>query len=284
MQLVYLILGAALLILLFLKGSQGKKFSDYYESLDDGEHPLKSFYNVGFAWNEGKLFALRGKLRQMLFTQAKLVYDPQYAEYYATLTWAAVLSVVHLSLCAGFILAGAFNFPFFALVGVICAAVFGYYFFSRMKTVLDNRKAECAVELPEIVSTMALLINSGMVLREAWDVIANSKEGEVYELMRGASVDMQNGVSEIDAIHKFGVLSNTPEIKKFTGALIQGLDKGSKDLSIFLAKQSSEMLALKKQIMLQKGEAAASKLLIPIAMIFIGILIVVISAAVGMLI
>ena len=102
--------------------------------------------------------------------------------------------------------------------------------------------------------------------------------------MKSSCEDMRNGMSEKDAIYKFGVLSNSGEIKKFTSALIQGIDQGSRDLTNILAEQSVEMLSLKKQIMLQKGEAAASKLLLPISLIFFGILIIVLTAAFGMLI
>ncbi len=284
MQLLSLIVGSILLILLIIKTIQSGKYDSYTDGLNDADFPLKGLCGVGFAWNAGKIFSLKGKIRHTLINQAKLLYDPQYAEFYATAIWVQVLTVVHYCLCIGFVLAGAFDFPFFMLIGVLCAFVFGYYFLTRMKENLKKRQEDCTIELPEIVSTMALLINSGMVLREAWEKIAYSKEGTVYSLMQNACIDMQNGMSEVDAIHKFGVLSNAPEIKKFTGALIQGLEKGSRDLSDFLIKQSSEMWGLKKQIMLQKGEAAASKLLAPIAMIFIGIMIIVISAAAGMLI
>ncbi|MBQ8802274.1 MAG: type II secretion system F family protein [Tyzzerella sp.] len=284
MQLISLIIGTVLLVLFVIKMMQGESFDSYVENLDDSDYPLKCFYCIGFAWNEGELLNLRGKVRKMLISQAKLLHNPQYAEYYANVVWAQVVSVVHLCLCVGFVLGGVFNFLFSALVGVICAFVFGYFFLTKMKEDLNKRKLECTIELPEIVSTMALLINSGMVLREAWEKIAYGKEGTVYNLMQDACIDMQNGFSEMDAIYKFGVMSDSPEIKKFTGALVQGLSKGSRDLSDFLTKQSSEMWALKKQIMLQKGEAAASKLLAPIALIFVGILIIVISAAVGMLI
>ena len=123
-----------------------------------------------------------------------------------------------------------------------------------------------------------------MVLKDVWQIVADSKEGEIYTLMKSSCEDMRNGMSEKDAIYKFGVLSNSGEIKKFTSALIQGIDQGSRDLTNILAEQSVEMLSLKKQIMLQKGEAAASKLLLPISLIFFGILIIVLTAAFGMLI
>jgi hypothetical protein len=45
-----------------------------------------------------------------------------------------------------------------------------------------------------------------------------------------------------------------------------------------------EIWTLKKQMMLQKGEAASSELLAPTAMLFIGIIIAVITGALGMLI
>lgn len=282
MRIVELAIGTLLTILLIIRLLKSKKFDEMLDALE-GDYPLKDFYGIGLSWNETKLFMLKGHLKDDLMEQARLLYNPRYTEYYATITWAQTITFVHLSLCIGFLLGGMLDFTFFSIVGIVCAAFFGYYFFTKMKNTLETRRTECVVELPEIVSTMALLMNSGMVLKEIWKIVAYSKDGEVYELMQNACTDMENGMPEKDAIYKFGILSNTPEIKKFTSVLIQGIDKGSKDLAEILADQSTEMLELKKQIMLQKGEAAASKLLIPTVMIFGGILVIVISAAFGML-
>jgi tight adherence protein C len=102
--------------------------------------------------------------------------------------------------------------------------------------------------------------------------------------MKNACVDMENGMSEVDAIHKFGRLTNSAEIRKFTSALTQSMERGGGELSDFLGRYALEMWGLKKQLMLQKGEAAASKLLMPTTLIFVGIIIVVIAGALGMLI
>jgi len=276
-------LGTLLTVLFLVQLKVGSKYSGYTEPLDADDFPLKNIYVVGFAWANIGLFSLRGKMKETLLSQAKLIYDQKYADYYANAVWAQTLTFVHLTLCFGMLLGGAINFPFFSLVGAVFAFVFANFFIGRMKEKLKARQISCLVELPEIVSTMALLINSGMVLREVWEKIAYSKKGIVYELMQKAWGDMQNGDSESDAIYKFGILSNSQEIKKFSSSLIQGLEKGSRDLSDFLSSQSSEMWNIKKQIMLQKGEAAASKLLIPTALIFVGILIIVISVAFGMM-
>lgn len=284
MRFISLLIGTVLTVFFVIMSVRGKKYTAYVESLDEKDFPIKDLYVIGFALMDIKLFALKGKPRSLLINQAKLLYDAKYSEYYSSVIWAQTLSVAHLMLCAGFLLAGAFDFPFFVFVGVICAGVFAYLFLTQLKSKIEQRRMECVQELPEIVSSMALLINSGMVLKEAWKRIAFSKTGTVYDLMRKAVSDMSNGVPEIDAIHKFGILTDSPEIKKFTGALVQGLEKGSKDLSNFLTAQSSEMWGLKKQLMLQKGEAAASKLLMPIAFIFLGVMIIVIGGAIGMLI
>lgn len=283
MRVFCLALGSILSLLFFIQMKVGYKYTSYTESLEGEDFPLKNLYCIGFAWMKFKPLAFKGKIKENLLSQAKLLYDQQYADYYANIVWAQTLMFIHLTLSAGFLLGGAMGFPFFSVIGLVFAFVFAKFFLSRMSEKLKERQLNCLVELPEIVSTMALLINSGMVLREAWEKIAYAKKGIVYDLMQNAYVDMQNGESESDAIYKFGILSNSPEIKKFSSSLIQGLERGSRDLSDFLTSQSSEMWNIKKQIMLQKGEAAASKLLIPTALIFVGILIIVISAAFGMM-
>ena len=88
-----------------------------------------------------------------------------------------------------------------------------------------------------------------------------------------------NGYSDADAIFLFGRASNSTEIKKFTSALLQSMEKGGAELSVFLARQSSELWSTKRQHMLQNGEKAATKLLLPIVLIFVGIIIIVMTAA-----
>lgn len=284
MRLLYLLIGSLLAVFLVIKLLKGAKFNYLVENLEGGEFPLKSIYCIGFSWSEGKLFALKGKIREKLIGQAKLLYDPKFAEYYASVVWAQFLSFVHICLTLGFLLAGAFDSILMLIIGLATAIIFGFYFINRMNDLLKTRETECTAELPEIVSTMALLINAGMMLRNAWHTIAESKDGAVYELMRQSCIDMDNGMSEVDAIHKFGRMSNSAEIRKFTSALAQSIERGGAELSDFLGRQSIEMWTLKKQLMLQKGEAAASKLLAPTVMLFIGIIVAVITGAIGMLI
>lgn len=284
LQLVYLIFGSISAILFMIHSISGSKYHSMVENLDSGEFPLKSIYCVGFSWSSLSFLRLKGKIREKLIGQAKLLYDSQYAEYYANVVWAQFLSFTHLSLTVGALLAGIMNSGLMLLIGVAVAAVFGYYFLNHMNDLLTDRSNECTSELPEIVSTMALLINAGMMMRNAWRTIADSKEGTIYDLMKRSCSDMDNGMSEVDAIHRFGRLSNSAEVRKFTSALTQSIERGGAELNSFLARQSVEIWTLKKQLMLQKGEAASSKLLVPTAILFVGIIIAVLTGAIGMLI
>lgn len=283
MRLIYLILGSIVGLLFIIKLLTGGKYERLVENLDANDFPLRGIYFVGFSWAAFPPLALKGKLRENLVGQAKLLYDPRYAEYYAYVVWAQFLAFIHLGLAFGLLLAGALNSGLMLLIGLVVAVVFGYYSINRMNDLLQTRERECTAELPEIVSTMALLINAGMPLHAAWRTIANSKEGTAYKLMQQACVDMDNGMAEVDAIHKFGRYSNSAEVRKFVSALAQSIERGGGELRDFLGRQTTEIWVLKKQLMLQKGEAAATKLLFPTVMLFVGIIIAVISGALGMM-
>ena len=110
-------------------------------------------------------------------------------------------------------------------------------------------------------------------------MVAFGKEGVFYDLMKHSCEEIDNGISDADAIHNFGALTNSEDIKKFTSALIQSIERGGGDLPIFLANQSSELWASKRQYVLQKGEKAASALLAPIGIMFVGIILIVVAAA-----
>lgn len=274
-------IGSILAILFIVQMKKGKQFEPYVENLDSNVYPLKDLYIVGFVWSTTKLFQLKGKKGSELKLQASMLYEPQYADYYAGLVWAQALTFVHLFLAVTFLLAVVMYESAIVLLGggIFLSIVMGAYCLENMSDMISKRTTECDSALPEVVSTMAILVNSGMVLREAWNLVGNNGNGAFYELMRKASENMRNGYSDADAIFVFGKESNSTEVKKFTSALLQSMEKGGAELSLFLAHQSSELWNAKRQYMLQAGEKAATKLLAPIVLIFVGVIIIVMTAA-----
>ena len=144
---------------------------------------------------------------------------------------------------------------------------------------MDIRKSECETEFPNAVTKLALIVNSGVILHDAWKKVAYGNTGMFYDMMQKSCEDMDNGKADIDAIYEFGTLTNSDDIKKFTSALIQSIERGGGDLPQFLSNQTSELWSIHRQKVLQKGEKAAGELLVPISLMFGGILLIVISAA-----
>jgi len=281
-NLILLVLASLSTILFIIHLAKGKQYTTLVENLDSSEYFLKDLYIIGFSLSNTKMFRLRGKLERDLKKHAKLVWDNIYYEYYANLAWAQFLSLSLLILSVGLILStligGEAALLIFGITALFVMAIWNLSM-SKMKEAVEKRRDECILEFPNMVSKLSLLINSGMVLREAWYLVAKGKEGALYELMKKACECMDNGDSDVAAIHKFGVLSDSIEIKKFTSAMVQGIEKGNSELADFLVSQASELWAHKRQLALQKGEIAAGKLIIPLGLMFGGIIMIIVAAA-----
>lgn len=282
MSIVFLAIGTVLSILFIVLLAKGSRHDYMIEPLDSEAFPMKFLYSVGFALQDIKAARLRGKWGNKLREETTLYYGKQYGEFYARAVWAQSLSFALACTAFMFLISGLFSgetSAFFVVVGILLAVIAAYYFMTYTRNKLNARRDECENEFPNAISKLALLVNSGVILHEAWRMVAFGKEGRIYEMMRDACGKMENGASEIDAIYEFGVISNSSDIKKFASALIQSLERGGGELPIFLANQSSELWAQRRQRLLQKGEKAASALLMPISLMFFGVMLIVIAAA-----
>ena len=101
-----------------LQAIKGKRYDDYVEGLDESDYPLASLYGIGFAWMELPFISKwMGVLKPDMIAKAKLLYDPRYAEYYASVKIAQAFTFLHLGICVGCVLAAAMNVMFFLLIG-----------------------------------------------------------------------------------------------------------------------------------------------------------------------
>lgn len=272
--LLMLVFGCSFLFFLLT----AKDCEAFIEAADDKEFQLKESYYVGFKIMELLKLDFKSKFANDLRQDAIILYGEKYAEYYIRMHYAQKFTFCHLVLAFGSVL-GCFitgsDGLIFTGIGIVLSATLYYYYNSSTKKKIQAQSALYLNEFPNAVSTIALLVNSGMMLREAWAEVAYSAETGLYKQMQKVSEDMENGVAESDALYSFALRCATPEIKKFVAFIVQGLEKGNKDLAIALKNQSNELWETKKQNVLQQGELAASKLLIPIVVMFIGILVMV---------
>ena len=260
------------LIMLITSG----KYDMYLETLDSKEYPFFQLYGVGFRINDliGMDFSRKSerKRRQHL----ALLKGDQLAEYYLRVNAAERTTFASLCIVASFILYGISQ-EIMILVILIGFGALAYYYVSTIpEETVKKRTGAILDEFADVVSKLALLVNAGMILREAWEMIAYSGEGELYDEMRLVCENINNGMSEIDAYTEFGTRCTAPEIKKFTSTIIQGVVKGNRELVEMIKMQSREMWNSKQHRVRQQGEKAASKLLIPTCIMFVGVLIMII--------
>lgn len=254
-----------------------KKYDYLFESLDKKDYPLKELYSTGYCFLEMIGYKFTSKRDRKIRQELNVLYGEKYSDYYLRVIYSQQISLSFLVFLLSFCMYG-FSQQFAVwLIMLGFAGVTYYYFGDLTSKKIRLRSEEMIGDFCEVVSKLALLTNAGMILHEAWEFVADSGgEGTIYKEMRIARDDMNNGLADTETIRRFGNRCIIPEIRKFTSTLIQGMVKGNDELVVMLQNQSSEVWNIKKQNVRRQGEKAASKLMIPMLLMFIGILIMVI--------
>ena len=276
MEIPILICGFVIICVWLVLWLQGRRYQELFENLNDEDYPFHEMYCVGYRLTQILGLTYKNKQSRTLRKQLGALYETKYADYYLRVVYAQRFTMALAVM--GFavpIYCLSENILLFALFMVGGVAAYVYYGKATMD-LINKKKEDILSDFSDVVSKLALLVNSGMILTEAWERVAGSSKGLIYEEMQRSIVEMRNGISAVDAFQNFGERCMLLEIRKFTSTLIQGMEKGNSELSPMLTQQSSEVWELKKQMVKRKGELADSKLLLPMLITFAGILIMVV--------
>lgn len=269
-------LGAIFLLLYLILYFMGMKYNSYFDILDEKEYPLKEIYGIGYAALELIHYPFTGAKDRKLRQEINIFYDSKFEDYYLRVIRCQQITIAATILTAGFAMYGLLGEPAAELLIVMFAWAGYYYYGTLLDTKIKKRSESMMSDFSEIVSKLALLTNAGLILKEAWELVAYNGNTEIYQEMQKSVADMNNGVSEIDAISAFAARSMIPEIRKFSSTIIQGLTKGNSELTMMLQEQSSSVWELRQQLARREGEKASAKLLVPMMIMFIGVLLMII--------
>ena len=276
LSLVVMALASILAIVFVILLFAGKKYDSWIEPLDGKEFPLCELYGVGFVLIDLIKYDFTTKQERKRRQQIALIYGEKHSEYYLRVNAAERFTLALLLLVVGLALYGLTSEIAIVFVMLLFSFVAFYYVSTLPEETLKKKTGNILNQFADVVSKLALLVNAGMILKEAWIKVSETGEGELYQEMRRAVEQMNNGVSEVDAYTEFGTRCTSPEIKKFTSTIVQGLVKGNRELVEMIKQQSREIWDAKRHRVKQEGEKAASKLLIPICIMFVGVLIMII--------
>lgn len=276
-KVVVLVMGVILsLIWLYLMKSSNGVYEEQISEIDSEEYFLPTLFQIGFCVIEKLKIDFSGEFFQKRKDKISEIKGDEAAEFYLYVNIAGQLSYVLTILPLGLMFSLVADSAEMILITLIFTGVLAYYFDYSTLEAVDERHDVLLRDLPGVLSKLSLLINAGLILREAWARVAETGERALYQEMQDAVYSMENGLSDREALEKFSRHCNVKEIKKFISVVEQNIEKGSTELAKSLRELSKESWNEKKQLTIQKGAAADAKLLIPTGIIFMGILIVII--------
>ena len=262
---------------LILYFSCGTKYQTYIDSIDGNDYFMKSMYGVGYRMID--LFQLDIDTPYFRKKMGKLgeMYGKKSARLLVLSDLAAQITYLITLIPFGIFLAVMTEEPMILMIAAVFAAFLAVYIEYDKGSKVDKRREEILKDFPHLLSQLALLINAGMPLREALETASGKEEGIIYEQLRILSDDMRNGIPEYEALSEFADRCGVDEVRKLSGLIIQNVRKGSAELASALLELSGEVWRNRTSQVRELGEKASSKLLIPILIIFGGILMMVVA-------
>ena len=230
-KLICMVLGTVLAVLFILFTLRGRKEDWRIEGVPQKEFSDKELWAAGFAMQKLPVFSMDSAVGKKMMSASAILHPEnggRFVEYWARLYWARTLSmsllVLALAFCASVFMDGYMVFVVL-IAGVAMVAVIYSNGANEMSNQLKKRSEECMMEFSNVVSKLTLLMNCGMILKEAWYIVAKSKKGVIYDLMQEACREMDNGTASAEAIYNFGVRTGSPEVRKFASIIIQNMSQ-----------------------------------------------------------
>lgn len=274
----FVMMGFATVLVLFWVSLYKKyvnSFDAIIETIDGNLFKMPELYFIGFgAMDRFKvnLKTEKGRKKQKKIAE---VYGVKYAEYYHYCIVGGQITYGLTFIPLGLLLGAVANDITFAVLVIVAAAAIIAYLDMQINNAVEEKRDQILSDLPEVLSKLTLLINAGLVVREAWNKVAYTSGKALYKEMQITSEEMQNGISEIDAIYNFSQRCPLKEVRKLSSVITQNIQKGGAELAINLRLMNEESWEEKKHRAKRKGETASSKLMFPLLVMFAGILLMV---------
>ena len=268
----------------FLVGSLEKEISKLgkiNDSLKNGD--LKSmnvFQMPGFVLQREFQAIGRGEIHKAIMAKSYELYGKKHASYKAMHLLAKLLSYpmigVAATLALGALILGVGSATAGAAIlgiGTVLVLVLTYAIYDELSDKVKKRREAISKQFPNVVSKLALLVTSGMIMDRAWKETAYSQESELYIEMRRTSDELDNLVSPESAYSGFISRCNTKEAAKLASAILQNLSKGNAEIGRLLKDMAREAWQERRHTAKRDAEKANSKLMIPTMLLLLAILV-----------
>ena len=274
---VFLIVSTVLVcfwVFLFLR--YRNKYDEEISAIDPKQYFLPELFFIGFGVLD--MFRINMKTERGRRKEKKIaeVYGDRYAEFYHRCIVAGQVTYSLTLIPLGLLFGAIVNDPMYAFLALLVVVALVVYLDWDVNNSIEKKRDEILSDYPEVLSKLALLVNAGMIISDAWKKVAYTSDKPLYKEMQTTTLEMNNGIGIIDALYRFSQRCGIKEIRKFASIVSQSIMKSENDLPVTLRYMSQESWEEKKHAAKRKGETASSKLMMPLMIMFIGILIMVI--------
>ena len=270
----------------FLKDDSEKtiyKLQKENQSLQQGDlRSISILAMPGFALQRRFDKLGKGEIQRKLIAQYTELYGKKYAPERAKQLVAQMLSYpiigVAAALLLGVLLLASGNKTgglAVMIVGSLLVLVVVYAFYDEVADLVKKRREAISRQFPNVVSKLALLVTSGMIVDKAWKQTAYSQELVLYQEMRKTSDELDNLVEPTAAYTNFLGRCNTKETTKLASALIQSQSKGNAEIGALLKGMAHDAWQERRHTAKRDSEKANSKLMIPTMLLFVAILVMI---------
>ncbi len=299
---VYLVYLAAALFVAVPAFTKGKKqYETFGKTLDKKEYPLGEYIGIGIytanRFDIGNKLpkALRSayfKYKMNVKSQIGMLYggkyqDDNFAVHEGNSMTFSVLVLVFTAIMA--LLSSAAGKSgdgvIFVILGIGMAIALPFLFDSKINNKMEEKADKIRMEFPEFLNKLTLLVNAGMTISRAFNKIMddNKKDNPLYMELELVRHDVQSGISEAAAFEAFARRCKIREIVNFVSVMVLNLRRGGSEVVPVLRAQSAECWEMRKAVARRMGEQASSKMLLPLAMMLVGIIVVVGAPALMMM-
>lgn len=261
-------------LILFFKNK--KKYKDCVAQIDGSEYFMKELFPVGYAIKEIVHVDINSINFQKKENKISELYGIKMAKQLVLTDLVAQITYAATFIPIGIYLTVIMGEPFWLLVSGLLTLFLVIYVEYDKSNKVQKRREKINREFPHIISQMALLINAGMPLREALKVTAGKEERVLCQEIKILTDDMSNGIPDYEALSAFADRCGTDNARKFASLVTQNIRKGSAELAASLMELSSEVWRNRVSAVKEEGEKASARLMVPILIIFIGILVMVV--------
>lgn len=273
-------------------------YDEYMEYVDKEEYGLKDFIPIGLFLMELcevknhlpiQIKTVMARHENQVYQKILELHGPKDTEFYSYIhngyrLAAASLASAGASVVGAILCAQGEGSNGLMLSAVAVAGFIGIPFLidSSLNEQIEKRRRSIQMEFPEFVNKLTLLVNAGMTISKAWEKIINEnkKNHILYDEMRYALMEIKAGKPEGVAYEEFARRCKVKEVTKFVSVIVMNLRRGGAEVVPVLRAQGNECWEMRKNAARQLGEEASTKILIPMMIMFIGIIIIVVTPAI----